>query len=289
MVFFQGKREWPIAHCMSLLFTLCLIAFVPPGLHCFSPVLVPSSPHSLNLALSFPKVKTQAAFVFRPWLCQNAASITKIFQSAGGTKEGETIEYDEVDLQKMKVADLKNLCKAIGLPVGGKKSDLIERLLEAAGTAAPLEDSAAVPVSDRASAPAEDLKQRDEQSAPAPASQLPSADASVLIDNTATSNDMLVEGRYRLFTQVRPHFRVNEPPRPRRPPSSRPRGDARSAPSSPRARRRGDATSRSPAPAAPRAQPRTGNCWHGLYFDIEALPAAGVTITGIRTARLNII
>ena len=222
MVFFQGKREWPIAHCMSLLFTLCLIAFVPPGLHCFSPVLVPSSPHSLNLALSFPKVKTQAAFVFRPWLCQNAASITKIFQSAGGTKEGETIEYDEVDLQKMKVADLKNLCKAIGLPVGGKKSDLIERLLEAAGTAAPLEDSAAVPVSDRASAPAEDLKQRDEQSAPAPASQLPSADASVLIDNTATSNDMLVEGRYRLFTQVRPHFRVNAPPRPRRPPSSRP-------------------------------------------------------------------
>lgn len=30
-------------------------------------------------------------------------------------------------------------------------------------------------------------------------------------------------------------------------------------------------------------QPRTGNCWHGLYFDVEAL-GAGVTVTGLRTA-----
>lgn len=52
-----------------------------------------------------------------------------------------------------------------------------------------------------------------------------------------------------------------------------------------RADPRPSAAAHTPA-ASPRAhaQPRTGNCWHGLYFDVEAL-GAGVTVTGLRTAR----
>jgi len=50
------------------------------------------------------------------------------------SKEGNTpIESGkelEVDHEKMTVAELKELCKEKGLPVGGKKADLITRLKE---------------------------------------------------------------------------------------------------------------------------------------------------------------
>ncbi len=41
-------------------------------------------------------------------------------------------DHDE-DLESLSVADLKERCKAAGLPVGGKKADLIERLRGASG------------------------------------------------------------------------------------------------------------------------------------------------------------
>ena len=37
---------------------------------------------------------------------------------------------EDVDLGSLSVAELKELCKAAGLPVGGKKADLITRLSE---------------------------------------------------------------------------------------------------------------------------------------------------------------
>ena len=42
-------------------------------------------------------------------------------------EEDEAAEEAE-DLSKLSVAELKERCKAAGLPVGGKKADLIERL-----------------------------------------------------------------------------------------------------------------------------------------------------------------
>ena len=41
----------------------------------------------------------------------------------------DEIENEE-DLSSLSVADLKERCKAAGLPVGGKKADLIARLSE---------------------------------------------------------------------------------------------------------------------------------------------------------------
>jgi hypothetical protein len=99
----------------------------------------------------------------------------------------------------MKVADLKELCKAVGLPVSGKKSDLIERLLEAAGTTQPAGDADSADVPDSQQAHSADHSQitADDQSA-----DTSPLGGGIEIDNTATTNDMLVEGRYRLFTQV---------------------------------------------------------------------------------------
>ena len=42
--------------------------------------------------------------------------------------EEEDEGSSDEDLSSLSVADLKERCKAAGLPVGGKKADLIERL-----------------------------------------------------------------------------------------------------------------------------------------------------------------
>ena len=44
--------------------------------------------------------------------------------------EDEADQEDSEDLSKLSVADLKERLKAAGLPVGGKKADLIARLSE---------------------------------------------------------------------------------------------------------------------------------------------------------------
>ena len=176
-----------------------LLVFIAPECRCFLPLLMPSHPFALSLPNRFP-VAAKPSLGLRT--NTNAKySDTRTCLSVGGTKESETIEYDEVDLQKMKVAQLKDLCKALGLPVSGKKNDLIERLLEAAGTTQPSDADTTIPVSDAFPAPSSDYSPAAAQDLPA--ESLDSSPATgVLMDNTATTNDMLVEGRYRLFTQV---------------------------------------------------------------------------------------
>ena len=44
------------------------------------------------------------------------------------------------DYENMKVAELKELLKEAGLPVSGKKADLIARLQDGAETSAPAEE-----------------------------------------------------------------------------------------------------------------------------------------------------
>ncbi len=44
--------------------------------------------------------------------------------------EDEEVQDEGEDLSSLSVAQLKERCKAAGLPVGGKKADLIARLSE---------------------------------------------------------------------------------------------------------------------------------------------------------------
>ncbi len=138
-----------------------------------------------------------------------------MYQSVEANKEGEVIEYDEVDLQKMKVAQLKDLCKAVGLPVSGKKNELIDRLLEIASTSQAGESTA--PTTQTDFEPSTDGLDADrEQDRTSTSSPSTVAVDGSYIDESATTNDMLVEGRYRLFTQVRPLHLLQPSPGARR-------------------------------------------------------------------------
>ena len=56
---------------------------------------------------------------------------TIIFREVHAPMVADEPEPEE-DLSSLSVADLKERCKAAGLPVGGKKADLIARLSELA-------------------------------------------------------------------------------------------------------------------------------------------------------------
>ena len=148
---------------------------------------------------------------------------------------------DEGELNKMKVAELKEVCEACGLTKTGKKADLIARILQ-------LQKATLAP-----------------EFPPAPGEGAPL----VGDDELQFQVSAMEEG-----------FEFQEP--------EEVYGMANPAPA-----RMFDASGRSLARAelpaledgAKRfvAQPRTGNCWHGIYFDIHAKDAP-ITVTAIRTA-----
>jgi len=134
---------------------------------------------------------------------------------------------DSVELEKMKVAGLKELCEACGLTKTGKKADLVARILDLqAATMAPEFPAALGEFEDD-----EEMEYREPDEVygmanPAPARMF-DADGVPLVREFLPD---LASGTSRFV-----------------------------------------------------AQPRTGNCWHGLYFDIQAKDKP-ITVTAIRTA-----
>jgi hypothetical protein len=55
-------------------------------------------------------------------------SFIEVHEPRGFGVEDEDDQDEGEDLSKLSVADLKERLKAAGLPVGGKKADLIDRL-----------------------------------------------------------------------------------------------------------------------------------------------------------------
>lgn len=142
---------------------------------------------------------------------------------------------DSVELDKMKVAELKELCDACGLGKTGKKADLIARILELqAATAAPGFPAAAGEAGagwdddELEFQAAEDLEPGEVygMANPAPARMFD------------YNGQALVQGKLPELANGANRFV---------------------------------------------AQPRTGNCWHGLYFDIHAKDKP-ITVTAVRTA-----
>ena len=61
--------------------------------------------------------------------CLEGIDINPLLEGEGCKRHGREDEGDEgEDLSKLSVSDLKERLKAKGLPVGGKKADLIARL-----------------------------------------------------------------------------------------------------------------------------------------------------------------
>ena len=62
----------------------------------------------------------------------SSASVSALGGGGGGATFGAEFPVAErrAELTKMKMADLKPMCKGSGLKMGGKKSDLVDRLLE---------------------------------------------------------------------------------------------------------------------------------------------------------------
>jgi hypothetical protein len=55
-------------------------------------------------------------------------SFIEVHEPRGFGVEDDDDQDEDEDLSKLSVADLKERLKAAGLPVGGKKADLIDRL-----------------------------------------------------------------------------------------------------------------------------------------------------------------
>ena len=70
------------------------------------------------------------------WKSGVTTSETKI-QEKSPEVDSSTAAEDKNNYDKMKVKELKNLCKEKGLPVSGKKDDLIERLIKGPPKEAP--------------------------------------------------------------------------------------------------------------------------------------------------------
>ena len=91
--------------------------------------------------------------------------IFKAAADADATTPKPLAATEETDYESMKVAALKELCKAAGLLVGGKKAELIDRLIESYG-ATEGDDGAE---EDEAMAPDDEAADEEEEAAEAPA------------------------------------------------------------------------------------------------------------------------
>eukprot|EP00285_Hemiselmis_virescens_P013849 CAMPEP_0173409252 /NCGR_PEP_ID=MMETSP1356-20130122/71711_1 /TAXON_ID=77927 ORGANISM="Hemiselmis virescens, Strain PCC157" /NCGR_SAMPLE_ID=MMETSP1356 /ASSEMBLY_ACC=CAM_ASM_000847 /LENGTH=281 /DNA_ID=CAMNT_0014370687 /DNA_START=3 /DNA_END=844 /DNA_ORIENTATION=+ len=137
-----------------------------------------------------------------------------------------------MDLKKLKVADLKEMCKANGVSVSGKKADLIQRLIESQPKVSRLGDD------EQGGEAAEGFDEEElewaEEVDPLTAAQ--GKDLPVVED-----------------------LRLGGAP-PDLPEKATVGGIGRMV-----------------------TKPRTGNCWHGLFFDIENIGTRVVTIKAIKT------
>jgi FKBP-type peptidyl-prolyl cis-trans isomerase 2 len=86
-------------------------------------------PQSMLFDTNAAMLKFRLVTIIRDAMECGKVSFIEVHEPRGfGTGDSDEVAEDSEDLSKLSVAELKEKLKAKGLPVGGKKSELIERL-----------------------------------------------------------------------------------------------------------------------------------------------------------------
>ena len=86
-------------------------------------------PQSMLFDTNAAMLKFRLVTIIRDAVECGKVSFVEVHEPRGfGTDDNDQDGEDSEDLSKLSVADLKERLKAKGLPVGGKKAELIERL-----------------------------------------------------------------------------------------------------------------------------------------------------------------